>query len=135
MSKQIVAVILAVLLAGFLPLKSAHAASLNSVKEVERAAKIKASLAKSGTGEQARVTVKLRDKTKVTGYISALGEDTFAVTAVKTGVVTAVPYPAVAQVQGHNLTTGAKIAIGALIGAAIVVALVVAKRCGNEGGC
>ena len=41
---------------------------------------IKANLLKLGTGESARVKVKLRDQTKLEGYISEAGEETFTVT-------------------------------------------------------
>jgi hypothetical protein len=90
-------------------------------KEAEQAAKVKAGIAKLGVGEDARVTVKLRDKTKLTGYVSRIGDDSFAVTDLKTGATAEVAYPAVAQVKGNNLSTGATIAIAVGVGALVVL--------------
>jgi hypothetical protein len=42
-------------------------------KEAEFAAKVKTGIAKLGTGPEARLTVKLRDKTKLAGYVSQIG--------------------------------------------------------------
>ena len=89
-------------------------------KEARFAEKIKANVIKLGTGESTRVKVKLRDKTKLEGYISDAGADTFTVTNRKTGVATTVAYPQVKSVQGNNLSTGAKIAIGVGIAATII---------------
>ena len=85
-------------------------------KEAERAAKVKAGIAKLGVGKESRVAVKLRDKTKLAGYISQIGEDSFTVTDLKTSAATTVAYANVTQAQGKNLSTGAKIAIGIAIG-------------------
>lgn len=91
--------------------------------DAAHAAKVKAGIAKLGVGDAARVTVKLRDKTKLSGYVSDIGEDSFAVTDLKTGATTTVVYPAVAQVKGNNLSTGAVIAI--TVGVAVGVTLLV----------
>ena len=84
------------------------------------AEKIKANVLKLGIGESARVKVKLRDKTKLEGYISDAGAETFTVTNRETRVATTVAYPDVNSVQGNNLSTGAKIAIGVGIAATII---------------
>ena len=89
-------------------------------KQARFAEKVKANVLKLGTGESARVKVKLRDQAKVEGYISDAGADTFTVTDRKTGVATTVAYPQVKSVQGNNLSTGAKIAIGVGIAATII---------------
>ncbi|HXG65131.1 MAG TPA: hypothetical protein VNO70_08480 [Blastocatellia bacterium] len=72
-------------------------------------------MAKLGIGQDARIEIKLRDKTKLAGYISETGEEHFTITDDKTGVATVVAYHQVKQVKGNNLSTGAKIAIGAAI--------------------
>ena len=89
-------------------------------KQARFAEKIKINVLKLGTGESTRIKVKLRDQTKLEGYVSDAGADTFTVTNRKTGVATTVAYPQVKSVQGNNLSTGAKIAIGAGIAAAII---------------
>jgi hypothetical protein len=90
-------------------------------KQARFAEKVKANVLKLGTGEAARVKVTLHDKTKLEGYISSAGEESFTVTSNKTGATTLVPYPQVKSVKGNNLSTGAKIAIGAGIAAAVIL--------------
>ncbi len=89
-------------------------------KQARFTEKVKANVLKLGTGESARVKVKLRDKGKFEGYISDAGAETFTVTDQKTGVATTIAYPDVKSVQGNNLSTGAKIAIGVGIAATII---------------
>jgi hypothetical protein len=91
-------------------------------KEARQVEKVKAGIAKLGVGQEARVALKLKDKTKLAGYISEAGKDSFAVTDLKTGATTRVAYSDVAQVQGHNLSKGAKIAI--VVGIVVAVAVV-----------
>ena len=98
-------------------------ASNNADKEVRFAEKAKSEIAKLGTGPDARVEVKLRDKTKLKGHLSEVGDQSFAVVDDKTGVATTVTYPQVKQVRGNNLSTGAKIAIG--VGIVLLVFLVI----------
>jgi len=95
-------------------------ASTKEDKEARFAAKVKNEIAKLGTGTDARVEVKLRDKTKLKGYISQINENSFVVVADNTNTPTEVPYPQTKQVKGNNLSTGAKIAIGVGIGVALV---------------
>jgi len=100
-------------------------------KEAERAAKVKAGIAKLGVGKDARIAVKLRDKTKLSGYINRAEADFFVMMDDKTGTSTEIPYPEVTQVKGHNLSTGAKIAIGVAIGvgaAALIILLILYSR-------
>lgn len=86
-------------------------AATRAEKEARFAEKVKAGIAKLGTGPEARVKVKLRDKTKLDGYISETGEDFFVVVNAKTGIATTVAYPQVKQVKGNNLSAGVQIAI------------------------
>ncbi len=119
--------ILSVALAGLL-IQLAYAypafAATNSKKEIERAEKVRAGIARLGTGTDARVKIKLKDKTKFEGYISEAGEDQFSITDTKTGNTTAIGYSEVKQIKGNNLSTGAKIAIGIGIGAGAVLLIV-----------
>lgn len=106
-------------------------------KEAARAEKVRRAVLKLGVGPDARVQVKLRDKTTLAGYVSEAGPDSFVVTDAGTGVATVVPYPQVKSAKGHNLSTGAKIAIGVGIAAAVVlvVYLIIRAKCGPEGRC
>jgi hypothetical protein len=119
MLKKLLSLLLVGLLVNFVGMTTAYAAS-KAEKEARFCEKVKANVLKFGTGEGARVKVKLRDKTKLEGYISAADEEGFTVTDLKTGNATRVAYPQVQTVKGHNLSTGAKIAIGVGIAAAII---------------
>ena len=128
MFKKLVSLVIAVLLlhvsVGTVSAKS------EAEKEAQHAAKVKQGILKLGTGETALVKIKLRDKTKLEGYVSAVGDESFAVTDVKTGIATTVAYPQVKQVKGNNLSTGAKIAIG--VGIGLVVALIIIYKTGGD---
>lgn len=107
--------ILSLALAGaFMAAASAQPASAltKAEKQAQFAEKVKAGIAQLGTGTEARVEVKLRDRTKLKGYVGEAGAEQFTVVDAKTGAATAVPYPQVQQVKGNNLSQGAKIAIG-----------------------
>jgi hypothetical protein len=106
-------------------------AGTRAEKDARRAEKVRTQLAKLGTGADARVRVELRDKTKLEGFLSEAGADTFAVTD-GAGKTTAVEYSQVKKAQGHNLSTGAKIAIGAGIAAAVVLIVLWSMYAANE---
>ena len=89
-------------------------------KEAKRAESFRAKLDKLGTGHDARVKLELRDKTRLEGHISEAGPEGFVVVN-KAGAATTVAYPQVRKAQGHNLSTGAKIAIGIGIGAGVTL--------------
>ncbi|MBC7901392.1 MAG: hypothetical protein H7070_15215 [Saprospiraceae bacterium] len=89
-------------------------------KDARFAEKVKQGIARLGTGESARVEVKLRDKTKLKGFVKEAGSDSFTVADAKTGVETRVAYSNTKQIKGHNLSTGAKIAIGLAILAGVL---------------
>ena len=77
-------------------------------KEAARAEKAKAGVAKLGVGKDARIAVRLRDKTRVSGYVSRADEDSFVITDIKTGTATEVAYTDVTQAKGHNLRRAPK---------------------------
>ena len=119
MFKKLLSLALAALLINLAGVMPAYAASREE-KQARFSEKVKASVLKFGTGEAARVKIKLQDKTKLAGYISAADGDGFTVVDSKTGMATTITYPQVKSVQGNNLSTGAKIAIGVGIGAALI---------------
>jgi hypothetical protein len=120
MYRRILAVALVALLVNMVALRVTYAAT-EAEKQARFAGKVRAVVLKLGTGEAARVRVTLRDKTKLEGYVSSASDESFVVTNFKTGAATTVPYPQVKGVQGNNLSTGAKIAIGVGIGAGVVL--------------
>ncbi|HJQ35051.1 MAG TPA: hypothetical protein VJ866_23070 [Pyrinomonadaceae bacterium] len=129
MLKKICSAVLAALL-----LQAAAApafAGNDAEKEARRVEKVRAQIAKLGTGKDARVSVELKDKTKVKGYLSEAGADSFTVTD-RDGKATTIPYQQVSKAQGNNFSTGAKIAVGAFIGAAAVLLIIYAMIAANE---
>jgi len=96
-----------------------------NAKEAAATEKVKAAIAKLGTGPSAQVQITLRDKNKLKGYIKEANEDHFVLVSENTGATTEIAYPQVKQVKGHNLSTNAKVAIG--VGVAFVILLIVLK--------
>ena len=129
MFKKVCSVILSALLlqAAALPALAATGAE----KEARRAEKVRTQLTRLGTGSDALVKLTLRDKTKLEGFLSEAGADTFAVTD-RAGKTTNVEYGQVSKAQGHNLSTGAKVAIGAGIGAAVILVVLYSIYAANE---
>ena len=119
MFRKLVTLLLVALVINLAGARLAYADSKEE-KQARFAEKIKANVLKLGIGDSTRVKVKLRDQAKLEGYISDAGAETFTVTNRKTGVATTVAYPEVKSVQGNNLSTGAKIAIGVGIAATII---------------
>jgi uncharacterized integral membrane protein len=101
---------------------NAKTSSKREAKIKKRAAEIKAGINKLGVGKDSIVRIKLRDKTKIKGYISQIGEDSFSVTDTS-GNTTVVEYTKARQVKGNNLNKGVWIAIGVGIGFLILVLL------------
>jgi hypothetical protein len=97
------------------------AAATKAEKEARFAGKVKTEIEKLGLGRDTRVEVKLRDKTRLKGFISEAGENGFVVTDLKTGASNTVAYADVSQVKGNNMSSGAKIAIGIGIGVGVTI--------------
>jgi hypothetical protein len=119
MLKKLISLCLVAFLINLAGVTPAYAVSKEE-KQARFVEKVKASVLKLGTGETARIKIKLRDNTKLKGYIGAADDEGFTVRDSKTGMATTITYSQVKSVQGHNLSTGAKIAIGVGIAAAII---------------
>jgi hypothetical protein len=125
MFKKILCVIVAGVLLSVAGVTPAYAGS----KEDRLAEKVKEGIGKLGTGPAARIEVKLLDKTKLKGYVSEAGEQSFVIVDEKTGATSTVPYSQVQQAKGNNLSKAAKIAIGVgVIILPIAIALFFATR-------
>lgn len=109
------------------------AATTKEEKAAAFAAKVKTEIGKLGTGPDARISVKLRDKNKLSGYVSQANADSFVITDPKTGASTEIPYPNVTQAKGKNLSTGAIIAISvaAAVGVTLLVIFILAYTLGD----
>lgn len=80
--------------------------------ETKRAEKVRTEIRRLGTGPDARIKLKLRDKTKLEGYVGEANENDFTVVNAHNGTSTTVAYPQVGTARGNNLSGGVKIAIG-----------------------
>jgi hypothetical protein len=97
-------------------------------------AKVRAAVAKRGTGPKAKVTVKLKDQTKLKGFISNASGDSFSLSDSKSGQVRTLAYADVVEVKKQSgLSLAAKIGIG--VGAGVgALALLYAIGCGGDNG-
>ena len=104
-------------------------------KEVDPAEKARISVAGMGVGKEAKVEVKLRDNTKLKGYVSGVEEDSFTVTD-KTGTPRSVAYTDVAKVskQGNGWSTRTKAIVGAAVAAGAIITWIIVKPALCDGG-
>lgn len=128
MIKRVLAVAMAGILAHTIMSAPPAFAATKEEKEACHAEKVRAGIAKLGTGASAIVAVKLRDKSHVAGFVSKADDSGFTVTDAKTGTSVPVTYADVTKVKGHNLSTGAKIGIGIAIGFLLTAAIVFLSR-------
>lgn len=127
--KPIVHLVISALLLSFISVSSVAAQS----KEKEAAAftaDVKKRIARLGTGPEAKAEVKLQDKTKLKGYVSKIGDDSFALTDTKTNAETTVLYPNVTQLK-TKMSTGEVITISALAGVGALFLIIVAVSGGH----
>ncbi|MEK6321790.1 MAG: hypothetical protein AABN33_08905 [Acidobacteriota bacterium] len=120
MFKRTLTIVLAGLLIQAICVRPATASSKEE-KQAQRSDKVRMGILKLGVGPDARVAIKLQGDAKLAGYVSEVNDDSFVVTDLKTRSATTVAYGDVAQVKGHNLSTGAKIGIGMAIGAGLTI--------------
>jgi len=86
--------------------------------------KIKAKVNNCGTGENAKVVLKMKDGGKMRGHIAQVGAGSFDLTISGTQRTATVPYAEVAQVKKQGWSNAAKLALGAGIGAGVTIAIV-----------
>ena len=129
--------ILAMILSGAILFAAAPSASAKEAQTPEQA---RAKVREIGTGRKARVEVRLRDRTKLKGYVSAAdAEDSFTVTDSKTGAARTVAYAEVERVQkpSGGLSTRGWVILGAAATAAVIVSTTVLYPvlCDGGAGC
>ena len=127
MTNRTASMIVACLLAISIICQQTSSASSTPDKDARLTQKVRAAVLELGVGEASLVSIKLRDKTKLAGYISEIGDRSFVVTDLKSAAATTVAYPDVVQVKGNNLSTGAKIAIAAAIIAGVAITLYIVR--------
>ena len=127
----------AIILSGILlsTIFGAPSASAKATDAARQASEVKAKVQNIGVGERSRVEVKLRDDSKVKGYVSAAGEDTFTITDSKTGAARTLNYADVAKVSKAGGSSMRKnILIGVAVAAGAVVAIIFAREALCDGG-
>jgi hypothetical protein len=87
----------------------------------------RADVRKFGIGKEAKVEVKLQDKSKLKGFISAVEDDSFTITNAKTGETRTFAYAEVTQVrkQSSGLSSKTWLIIAGAAAAAIIAGVVV----------
>ena len=86
--------------------------------------KMKTDVYRFGTGEKAKVVVKMNDGTKHKGFILRTGDDSFDLADSKTKKSTSIAYRDVSQIKKPGLSKTAWALIGAGVAAAVVVAVI-----------
>ena len=86
---------------------------------------IKSKIARIGVGAKAKATIRLKNGTKVKGYVAQAGEDDFVIRDRKTDAPTTIRYDDVLKVEdnkGHS--TARNIGIGVAVGVGAVLAVI-----------
>jgi hypothetical protein len=84
---------------------------------------VRQGISELGAGPDTRVSVVLKNKSKLSGYVGSADPAIFTVVDSKTGTATNIAYSDVKRIKGKNLSTGAQIGIGIAIGAAITIVI------------
>ena len=110
------------LLLAAIPQPAAAGQSKSQVPTVEA---VKSKIARQGIGAKAKVTIKLKNGTKVKGYVAQAEESDFVIRDRKTDAPTTIRYEDVLKVEenrGHS--TARNIAIGVAVGVGAVLAII-----------
>jgi hypothetical protein len=84
------------------------AMATNTQNDAKFAEKVKTNIAKLGTGKNAKAKIKLKDGTKLKGYVSEFKDSGFALTNEETGISKEILYSQVEQIKGQNLSNNEK---------------------------
>jgi hypothetical protein len=119
----ILTMVMALLPAG-MAFKTAQA---QTSRDAELAAKARAKVASIGVGQNAKVEVKLRDQSRIRGYVSEVQQDSFTVVERETGVSRSVAYADAMELKRSSggLSTKSWAMIGAAAAGAIVTWIIV----------
>ena len=102
-------------------------AQAQTSRDAELAAKARAKVARIGVGQNAKVEVKLRDESRIKGYVSEVQQDSFTVVERETGVGRSIAYADAVEVKraSGGLSTRSWAIIGAAAAGAIVTWIIV----------
>ncbi len=94
-------------------------------RQVPTVEAVKSKIARQGIGAKAKVTIRLKNGTKVKGYVAQAEENEFVIRDRKTDAPTTIRYEDVLKVEenrGHS--TARNIAIGVAVGVGAVLAVI-----------
>lgn len=104
---------------------SQPAVARQSGSQVPTVEAVKSKIARLGLGAKAKATIKLKNGTKVKGYVAQADEEDFVIRDRKTDAPTTIRYADVLKVEdnkGHS--TARNIAIGVAVGVGAVLAII-----------
>jgi hypothetical protein len=111
-------------------------AATQAERDAKALAEAKAKIHRAGTGDRARVRVKLKDGREVKGYVAESGEDDFVVRDTKTDAPTTIAFADVSKVNKlpTPMTKAQNTAayVGAGLGALVIVLMIVAATRGID---
>lgn len=127
----------AIMLGAALVLAASGAQAAFAKPGVDAVEEVRTKVARLGVGEKARVEVRLRDETKLKGYVSRAGDQSFDLAEEKTGVRVEVAYADVAQVskRGGGMSGSTKALIWGGVAATAAVVLYATRGAFCDGMC
>jgi preprotein translocase subunit SecF len=123
MMKTLLSLFIAVLVVG--GTVSQPALASQGDRQVPTVEAVKSKIARQGIGSKAKVTIRLKNGTKVKGYVAQAEENDFVIRDRKTDAPTTIRYEDVLKVEenrGHS--TARNIAIGVAVGVGAVLAVI-----------
>lgn len=131
--RTLVITLVGLLLTASFGLRPVNAQAKEESQSVE---KVKADIARLGAGRDAKVKVRLRDKTRLEGYINQAAEDSFILTDSRNGGARTIAYSDVTGVSkaGRGLSGMTKALIGASVVAGAIVGWQILKPAICDGG-
>ena len=115
---------------------TAHPAHGQTAPNTNPPGRAQTQVARFGTGEKAKVTVRKNDGTKIKGYISRTNEASFDLTDTKTKQTSVISYSDVANIKKQGMSKGVKFAIiGGVVAAVAVVVVAVAAKDALDDAC
>jgi hypothetical protein len=129
MVKRTLSMLLAVLLVNLALAPRTFAKTGEKSNDVKFIEKLRTNLHNQGVGVSSKIELKLKDGTKIKGYVSEIKDDEFIVVNEKTGQNNNVPYPQVKQAKGNNWSQKQWIGLIAVVGlvAFVMIAVATAK--------
>lgn len=125
MRRVLAALFCVVALAGMLSVR-AHAGEPSAPQRPQRAERVSRMVQKLGSGNDAIVAVRLRNRTVLTGWVADLGPESFEIVNEKNGERQQVFYSSVDRLAGYNTATGVQVQEGTGIRGKLAKAMTVA---------